>query len=218
MRKVLWITLVILVSIFSVVVIGLCVYFREQAYQFFSSPLWSSAGVIVGGLGVFFGAKYGAKLGIKSTLELNKELTTEESNIKFRAFRREVIYNSMTIDEMEKFLNFIDGPSPLSFNSMKIASNHIQRGAWEEFLKVGSYNQFSLDLIIACIDFQRVLNEAIRDIQMNIADWERLCELNLNTEEFNQKFIEIKKNIFIKIENVKEQIQKIDQKELSETD
>ncbi|MDE5055270.1 hypothetical protein NDK25_23935 [Niallia taxi] len=190
-------------------------------YNFFASPIWQSAGVIVGGIGVYFGAKYGARLGVKSSLELDEKKAKEDSIVKLKAFKREVLYNSETLNQMDKFLQVITPPYNIQcFSAIKIAASHIQKGAWEEFLKISTSNGFSsvdsninLSFITASIEYERALRSSIRDIEMEIADWERWMELGPNNDLRNKRFTEVKESINKHINFVLKLKDKVDQED-----
>lgn len=172
-------------------------------YDFLSDPVWQSVGAIVGAIGVFFGAWFGAELGIKGTMKLNKMSADDEASLKFSLYKDEIGFNSITFHKMDIFIKEINQPSPYCFEAIEVACKHIKRNAWSEFLKCESKMEIASSIWETCLACETVIDNAMRDIEMDIADWKR--ELDVRTKTVD-KYAEIKHSIQENINKVNRKI------------
>lgn len=159
--------------------------FWDGVYKLMSDPIWQSIGVILGAIGVAFGAYLGSK--IANRLETKKQ----EADLRdafdnyIISFEEELKSNLECIYDIRGYIYEGHPPIPEAFEPVKVGTMHLRFEVWNAMLKQGmikffTYREFR-ELSLANKNVMRLARIA----QIYASNWNRVRSLKF--DETGQK-------------------------------
>lgn len=189
-----------------------------------SDPMWQSLGVIVGGIGVYYGALWGSKKGHKLSVDKEEKDFKNTFDNYVIAYEEELKINLECLNSLKGYVYSNHAPIIEAFNPVDIGATYLKSEVWDFMLKLGLMRLFEYEDFRQLSYSNKNIIAASRTIKIYAANWRRVmayrewektnnvannADLQVIMETFSN---EIKESITLAIGSVKEALAIINNK------
>lgn len=146
-------------------------------YEVFIDPIWTSIGAIATAIGVFIGAWLGTRMANRSRI---KEQLKELENTKkayLQILDDEIYSNKNLLEKMKGYLTK-NPPIHSAFDALLAGSRHVKYNTWNNLVSSKVFHLLNHEQQIAYQFAHQTSRNISRDIDMEIAEWQRIYDFN----------------------------------------